>query len=310
METYDYDFLNAFNARHTPSAVHVSDNMVSAFFRKYLFQKAVSVFKWTLPDEWPLDYFLYVLYVAGYVCIYRENAYGVIPQFGTLAGYNIYYQPREVLISNQALKGVNRQLTIGRDVEVLKLTPYYYGVADLINFYADSMAATWESLGMNLTNTKLAYVFAAPDKTKAESFKKLYDTIQRGDPAAFYDKSLLNDDGSPAWMPFQQNLKQTFIGLELFETLTKIENKFDAEIGLPNNNSADKKERLIVDEVNANNVSTYAKAELWFDTIQQGIETINEKFGINITCNWRHDPADLTEKEGNDDDNDVDNGTV
>lgn len=310
METYDYDFLNAMNARWTPSAVHVSDNAVSAFFRKYLFQKALSVFRWTLPEEWPINYFLYVLYIAGYIAIFDESGYGTIPQYATPAGYNVYYQPRKMIVANQALKGVNRELTIGKDCEVIKLTPYYFGITDLIAFYGDSMAAIWESTGMNLSNTKLAYVFAAPDKTKAESFKKLYDTIQAGNPAAFFDKSLLNDDGSPAWIPFQQNLKQTFIGLDLFEMLSKVENKFDAEIGLPNNNSADKKERLIVDEVNANNVSTYAKAELWYDTIQRDIKKVNEKFNLDIKCEWRHDPEAMTEERNEENDKFVDSRTV
>ena len=53
-----------------------------------------------------------------------------------------------------------------------------------IEYDADLLALATESLAVNITNSKLAYVFACQDKTVAESFKKMFDQINEGNPAA------------------------------------------------------------------------------------------------------------------------------
>lgn len=47
---YFYDYINAETSQVTPSTIHVRNTALSAFFRRYLFQKAMSVFKWNLPE--------------------------------------------------------------------------------------------------------------------------------------------------------------------------------------------------------------------------------------------------------------------
>ncbi|MBQ1777132.1 MAG: hypothetical protein IIZ93_03130, partial [Acidaminococcaceae bacterium] len=55
----DYDLINMYNAARSPSTVHVKNSRLRKYFQKYLLQKAISVFKWTLPEEWDEDYFRY-----------------------------------------------------------------------------------------------------------------------------------------------------------------------------------------------------------------------------------------------------------
>ena len=179
-------------------------------------------------------------------------------------------------------------LQIGEDCEIVKLTPDWRGVYDIVSLYADMMAVTMESFGVNVINSKLAYVFAAESKTAAESMKKLYDQVASGEPAAFADKALFNDDGDPMWMDFSQNLKQNFIGLDLLEALTTIENKFSTMIGI-NNANLQKRERLITDEVNANNEDTRALCEVWLESMQESMQKANDMFDINISVKLRKD---------------------
>ena len=84
-ETYDY--INMYNSSFSPSTVHVKNVALQRFFRRYLFQKAISVFKWKLPETWNRDYFLYVLYAWGYIGVVETNKYGVICQAGVPYGY-------------------------------------------------------------------------------------------------------------------------------------------------------------------------------------------------------------------------------
>lgn len=287
METYSYDFLNLYNAYREPSTVHCSDTYMVRYFTRYLFQKAISVFEWDgMPKYWSKDFFLYVLYARGYLAITDIPGYGPIPQNCSLRGLNIFYQPKEVIIANPAIKGPPITRTIDQDCVLLKLTPDYAGIIDIVSIYADKMSLCLESAGINILNSKLAYVFASKNKNFAEAFKKMFDQINAGNPAVFIDKDLMNEDGSPSWMTFTQDIKSNFIAPELIEMLKQIENNFDAEIGLPNN-PTEKKERLITDEVNANNASTFAKSQLWLDSLKEGIRKANTMFNLELSVEWR-----------------------
>ena len=58
-----------------PNMLHVLDSEQGRFFQRYLLKKALSVFKWRVPENWNKDYFLYTLYCYGYVAIINTNAY-------------------------------------------------------------------------------------------------------------------------------------------------------------------------------------------------------------------------------------------
>lgn len=293
-----YDHANAMVSQVTPNTVHVKNVGLTRFFQRYLLQKAISVFKWTLPENWSRDYFLYVLYCWGYIAIVNTDKFGVIPQGCGLKGYNVFYQPRSAIIQNPLLSGTLEPV-IGKQCTLLKLQPDYGGIMDLVSFYAQEMALASEAIDVNLLNSKLSYVFTASNKNAAESLKKLYDRIASGEPAVVIDKNLYNDDGSVSWEAFQQNVGQNYIAGDLLSDLRKIEAEFDTKIGIPNANT-DKKERLITDEVNANNVETRNLPELWLESLQQGCKEANAMFGINISVDWRNEPVKAVEEVAED----------
>ena len=282
---FGYDELNILASENSPGTVHSQNTILVYYYKRYLLQKAMSVFEWQLPKTWSRDYFLYVLYCWGNIAVVNTDKYGVIPQGGTLTGYDIYYQPTNIQISNPLLSGI---LTprIGVECTLFKLQPDYGGIMDLVGDYAELMAIVSETISINLFNSKLSYVFAASNKTAAESFKKLYDQISAGNPAAVIDKNLFNDDGSTNWQSFFQNVGQNYIVDRLLSDMRKIESMFDTHIGIPNANT-DKRERLVTDEVNANNVETYSKCALWLESLQESCRKANEMFGLNLWVDWQ-----------------------
>lgn len=62
---------------------------------------------------------------------------------------------------------------------------------------------------------------------------------------------------------------------------------FCNEVGIPNIRS-DKKERMIVDEVNSNNIECFTKAELWLETLKEGVEQTNKMFNLDLGVKLRH----------------------
>lgn len=285
---FDYQTLNYYNASRSPSTVHVKNNRLRRFFRKYLFQKAISVFKWDLPEEWDKDYFLYTLYGMGYIAVVDTDKFGVICQGGALGGYNLYYRPSYIIITNPLIPGTITA-NLDTDCALIKLQPDYSSIMDIVGYYADQLALAAESLGINLLNVKSGTVFGADSKAKAESYKKMYDTLSDGDPAVVIDKKLLDDQGNPTWFPFTQHIKESYVVSDILSDMRKIEAMFDTEIGIPNANT-DKKERLITDEVNANNIETATRCELWLEEIRKGLTKANEKYNLSLEVNWRVNP--------------------
>ena len=133
---YMYDYRNAVISSVEPSTVHARDTVITWYWRRWLLQKAMSLFNWKLPDNWDKDYFLYTLYCWGYVAIVKTDKYGVIPQSCTLGGLNVFYRPTWALISNPLLKGILRPV-IGEQCTLFKLRPDYAGIMDVTNHYAE-----------------------------------------------------------------------------------------------------------------------------------------------------------------------------
>ena len=286
---YYYNYINAETSQVTPSTVHVKDSGLCRYFTKYLLQKAMSVFEWDLPETWNKDYFLYVLYCWGYVAIVNTDKFGVIPQGCGLKGYDVFYAPTHAVIANPLLSGI-LEPRIGTQCELLKLQPDFSGILDLVGHYAEQMALASQSVSVNLLNSKLSYVFTAKTKALAESLKKMYDQIASGEPAVVIDSRLKNAaDGEETWKAFEQNVGGNYIVTNLLADLRKIEAMFDTEIGIPNANT-DKRERLIQDEVNANNIETFSKCAMWLENLQDACKRVNDMFGLSISVRWREIP--------------------
>lgn len=299
----DYAFENLYNSQFSPSTVHCQNAYIRRYFFKYLLQKAISVFKWNLPEEWDEDYFKYTLYMLGYIAVLETQTYGVICQGGALGGYNLYYRPSYIMITNPLIRGTITA-DINTDCALIKLQPDYSSICDIIGYYADQMALSSEALGMNMVNVKTATIFGAKDRTQAEAYKKMFDQVNAGNPAVVIGKTMMNEDGTPSWYPFVQNLQQNYVADKILSDMRKIESRFCTIVGIPNANT-DKKERLVTDEVNANNVETSALSDGWLKTIKKGIERANDMYGLSLSVDWRVDPQTDIEDNWN---GGVDNG--
>ena len=163
---YYYDYINKQNSTVKPSTVHIHNTGLSMFFKRYLLQRAISVFKWKLPETWSKDYFLYSLYCWGYVAIVNTDKFGVIPQACGLSGYDVFYQPTNAIIANPLLRGT-LQPKIGKECTLIKLQPDYGNVMGLVDYYGDLY-------GQELRLEFCAYL--RPEK-KFPSTRELHDQI-------------------------------------------------------------------------------------------------------------------------------------
>ena len=187
------------------------------------------------------------------------------------------------------MQGYDVFFCTGTDEHGQKIEDYAREAGVTPKEYVDKVAGEIKGV-CDLLNTTYDHFIRTTDdyheKAVQKIFKKLYDQIGAGNPAAVIDKNLFNDDGSPAWQAFFQNIGQNYIVDKLLSDMRKIESMFDTHIGIPNANT-DKRERLVTDEVNANNVETYSKCSLWLESLQKSCEKANNMFDLNLWVDWR-----------------------
>lgn len=296
----NYGMENMENASFFPSTVHV-DCKLTAYNMRYLFQRAISVFDWKLPDSLPRNYFLYVMYKIGYGFVFNTSEFGTIFNQGGLSGYDVYYQPAYAVVANPLFEEKNAKkyahMRIGKDCDIIKLTPDYTGITDICRYYAELLATASSSLVTNLFNTKFAFIFGAKKKNLVESLKAMYDKITSGEPAVFIDSKLYDENGNLPVTVFDNAVKNVYIGDQLIEDIRAILNDFDSYIGIPNANLT-KKERLITDEANMNNYETKSLCYLWLDTLKHDIKEVNKHYpDFNISVDFRREVLQNAESD-------------
>lgn len=287
---------------YSPSQVKAYNNKTFAFWERALFQRACSVIKIeNIPEQWKgevKDFMYYCLFRFGYIGIFDTARYGLTFQPGTLSGYNIYYQPRQFKVSNGLL--FTRSFTIGKSCEIVKLTPDYMGVWDIIEYYAEKLSSLDNAINMSIINSKIAYIIGAKNKGAAEALKKILDKVNKGEPTVIFDSRILNDPASKD-SPFQvferKSIKDSYLTTEQLMDFQTLLNMFDTEIGIPTV-PYQKKERMVRDEANSKQIDATARSIIWLNTMTESIDKVNKMFDTDIKVSLRFNPDNMLQ-EGN-----------
>ena len=307
----NYDQINAIEGTYTPSMVKSFNNKVFMLWERALFQRAASVIDFDdMPDNWKgsvEDFFIYCLFKYGFVGVMDVETHGLIFQPGTLQGFNLYYQPLNFIIANPYINIEKSEFTIGEDCELIKLTPDYFGIWDIINYYAEKLATLDNAINMSLVNNKFAFMLAAKNKQASEAFKKMIDKVNAGEPAVIFDQKLLNDqqDKTEPWQLWSRDhMKENYITTMQLEDFNTLLHNFDKEIGIPTL-PVEKKERMITDEAQSTAIDAISRSEIWLETLNSSLEIVNAKYGLNIKAERHYKEEVSQDAEQNNIDRDV-----
>ena len=236
------------------------------------------------PDDWDVDYILDTLFIEGKICITDTSA-GVLPLQCGVFGLNCFQRPTSINIANPVLGSFTR--TIGVDGVLMYLfdNRTFRSFAPVIDIFAQRLANCDSSIDVNLINTKVAYVFDCVDKKQADEAKLIYDKITSGEPAVFYH-STSGMNISDKMQFFKNDVKNTYIADMVQAEKRAIYNEFLTQIGI-NNAAEEKRERLLVDEVNSNNDELMINMSYCYKNIKKGVEQVNKmypdvKFSIKL----------------------------
>jgi hypothetical protein len=309
----NYDQINNIEGHRQPSMMKYCNSVTYAYWQRSLFQRAISTIDFTgLPEEWEgsvRDFFYWCIFAYGYVGVFDSPEFGISFQPGNLKGFDFYYQPVQFIVANPKLKGSTGTFEIHKTCELIKLTPDWRGIWDIICYYAMLLSLLDSGITGSITGTKFSYLLGAKNKSAAETIKAIFTRIFSGEPAVVYDNNLLPNDPNSKDEPFQfierSNLKSSYLVTDQLMDRSTLLSSFDAEIGirsLPYN----KKERLVTAEAESREQDSTARLMVWKKTLDSSLEQVNKMFDLNIKVELTYDK----EVSDNGEDNIDRNGTV
>ena len=304
----NYDGINLIEGTYQPSTIKNRNNLSFDFWVRALFERAQSAIIFELPDFWQgdkMDFWYYCLYKYGYLSVQDLTYFDRIDaqQIGMcfnpvgLTGRDFYYAPVKAILSNPMLND-SLELQIGIDCAIVKLTPSYMGIWDIIEFYADKLSNLDNAINMSIINNKLAYILAGKTKGAVAALKKMMDKINQGNPAVFIDQRIMDDRESKA-TPFQflqrDNLKQSYLTTDQLMDLHTILSDFDAEIGIPTV-PYQKKERETEYESKSKIADGLSRLLTWKRCLKSSIDNVNRLYpelGISFRLRWEDEFGEI-----------------
>lgn len=285
----NYQNINIVYGGYQPNDTQLNASSV-AYWERVLFQRAC--YSIVLDTENVFDgraknFLFYCLFKYGYAPIWNDDKLGLVFNPSGLKGYNIYYQPTTCVVSNPSFSKT-KYLEIGKDCELIQLTPDYRGIWDTISYYANKLAMLDPAIDVSITNSKVPFILYGRTKAARETLKKLVDSINKGLSSIFVDSRLSDDSNgqSPVEMLDRPHLKETYLTDKILQDRMTLMQEFDREIGI-STVPYQKKERMIEYEASSAVEESQARVTIWVECLNQSFKRVNEKYGTNFSAERR-----------------------
>ena len=167
LDFFSENTIDLLNSMDIPSTYYEKKSVEYKYWFRSLLHKIDSsiIFK-NLPEGWSNDFFMFCLWVRGYVLVFKtdrkdlqeygEN--GIVFNPCHVSGYDFYYQPTTATVANPHMPTkFSYQFDLQKDnAALLKLTPDYLGIFDIINIHAEKLALLDCAINMSIANNKFA----------------------------------------------------------------------------------------------------------------------------------------------------------
>ena len=245
-------------------------------FNRFL-NLAINRFTWTnLPpgiESRKLEEFL-IRY--GMVAFFNDENYGnmILPCFNT-SDLNVYYEPTEVNVMGNKF---DKKISID-DVVIIRNNATADNDYDDLLTFATRINEIELTMDINLNAQKTPFVVLCDEKERL-TFKNIINEVRKFKYAIFGTKNLKMNNVDVL------NTSSPYLLDKLQQQKRELYNELLSFLGI-NNNNVEKRERLLVDEVNANNEFILVNLEHMYEERKKACDLINAKFGTNIEVRKR-----------------------
>ena len=250
------------------------------YYVNYLYEKLIRIFKYeNLPDTIPRDALENYILTFGYGGITKANYNGndiIVAVPATKYGVGLYprYEPLAQYCT-PLIQGTD--LVIGKDIVIIKNNSYQISCDEIVKRYARQLADFDATINILTSNTRMAVLPSFDNEESAESYKAVMVANRLGQVDTVLDKSFIQKG---SFTPFA-NMSTTAKINDVVSARNEILRTFLSEIGITSAN--DKRERMVVDEVNVNSQLLLFNVADMLENRQKAIEEVNALYGTNIT---------------------------
>lgn len=254
---------------------------------------ALNLFEWSgLPESIPSYYIERTLYRDGKILFFSDSRYGFMAlPCGEVGGVNPY---GEYLKYRATGFNYNKEYTVDNSVCIWN-NPSKSPTEQHVQYFADKIMRIERSIDVNLNVTRIPWIFKG-NGNNLLSLKNIYAQVERNEPVIYLDNKIADD----------LDVLET-PSIYLCDKFADLRHDYINEVatffGIKNANT-DKRERLITDEVNANNEFTEYNVDFMLECRKIACDKINKMFGLNINVEVK------IKDEGVDDNGYVHNRTV
>lgn len=287
--------------KHNSVAKNMNDRLFSDYFYR-LMLIARSLFKWNnlpngIDEKWIEKY----LFTEGNCLFFKDFKLGyMVTQSATAGPLNYYDEPTLLrpIATNFIYEG--KPLNNNKDCVLIRNNDIMIPTAPTIELYASKLANIERTIDTNIMAQKMPIIIRCTDKQRM-SLKQVIKQRDENEPVIYGDKGL--DTSSIDVLKTDAPI--VFDKLQLQKHA--VWNECMTFLGI-NNANMDKKERLVDDEVQANNEQVKASEDVMLKAREQACKQINEIFRLNITVERRRLKTpiiediheDIEENEGGD----------
>lgn len=253
-----------------------------------LMEMALNVFEWqNLPDTIDERFLELALYEHGYCVYFNDEFIGNLALTCTIGGQlDVYRIP--IMRRAYAQNGYNKLLS-SKD-SVLIFNNYLHTPTSLtIELFARRLYEIERTIDVNVKAQKTPTLVLASEQQRL-TMQNLYMQYDGNEPFIYGDKNM-DLDGI-------KSLKTDapFVADKLQILKHQIWNEALTFCGIENSN-ADKKERLVSDEVGSNYGNIEAQRNVMLNARRQACKKINKMFGTNIEVGFRSNLVTMVNQE-------------
>lgn len=259
----------------------------SRVWRKLLYSKIENIFLYdNLPKEIPIRLFNLMLFRTGKTVFYKIGEKYTVQPFSYNDILNWYYVPLKGRVVNPYLPvgHQNWEFDIEDECVIYNSSPdiqnyrQFSMTADLIFKTANQLAENDISYYCIQRNSRLIALFTAQTDLQKREMDKVINKMYEGESDITMTEDLISHVNAN---PLSQNSTRNSV-TELIEFQQYILANFYHSFGI-NSNYNLKREQLNSDEINVNQEVLRLNIEDMLKCREDGVEKINEKFGLNIT---------------------------
>lgn len=209
---------------------------------------------------------------------FMDKNYGLMCLPCESIGVNVYGDPTRYRVRGF---GYTKEIDVADGV-LMENNKLRMPTHDVLLYFTRQLYEVVRARDVNVKTLKLPFIIATDDKQQLTA-KKILEQIDDNTYAIVTNKNLVNIEELIKVLPTGVKAYTA----ELTDLYHDILNECLTYLGI-NNANTDKKERLITNEVNANNQFISSCAEMFLESRQRAVERINEMFGTNISVSLRN----------------------